>query len=149
MPNRRSHSHVSAALALVALLGGCAGSPVEGAPSTAGATTSAAKPAIRDVDVATLKADMEAGRVPVLYDVRTPGEYAGGHVEGAILLPVSELQARVGELEKWRGQPVYLICASGGRSAAAARILAEKGFSAVNVQGGTSAWVAAGHPTVK
>jgi rhodanese-related sulfurtransferase len=99
--------------------------------------------AVRDIDVATLKADSEAGSVPVLVDVRTVDEFAEGHVPGAVNIPMDQLSKRAGELDK--SQDVYLICRSGGRSARAAGQLAELGFSPVNVEGGTLAWIEAGH----
>ena len=69
-----------------------------------------------------------------LLDVRTPQEYAGGHIEGFRLIPVDELRERLGELE--RGKPVYVICQSGLRSYIACRILAGNGFDAYNFVGG-------------
>ena len=51
-----------------------------------------------------------------LIDVREAGEYAAGHVPGAALMPMSRLASRMGELDKTR--PVYVVCASGNRSAA-------------------------------
>lgn len=118
---------------------------------TAGQSSSSAPsaPAPREIDVATLKADLDAGRVPFLLDVRTPGEFGGGHVAGAVNIPVSDLQGRLAELEGARGKPVYVICQSGGRSAAAAKLLSGKGFETLNVSGGTGAWVAAGLPVEK
>jgi rhodanese-related sulfurtransferase len=98
---------------------------------------------VRSVDVAGLKAAIDGGAVKRLVDVRTAEEFAGGHVLGAINVPVDALEARLGEL----GPPgeVHVICQSGGRSARAAQTLAAKGFVAVNVTGGTGAWKAAGY----
>lgn len=98
--------------------------------------------AVRDIDVATLKSDRDAGTVPVLVDVRTVDEFAEGHVPGAVNIPMDQLSERAGELDK--SQDVYLICRSGGRSARAGKQLAELGFSPVNVEGGTLAWIEAG-----
>ena len=69
-----------------------------------------------------------------LLDVRTPQEYAGGHIEGFRLIPVDELRERLRELEA--GKPVYVICQSGLRSYIACRILAGYGFEAYNFSGG-------------
>jgi rhodanese-related sulfurtransferase len=78
-------------------------------------------------------------------DVRTPGEYAGGHAVRAINIPLSELTSKLGRLEK--NEPVYLICQSGRRSKEAADILSENGFKWVfNVTGGTNEWSARGLP---
>jgi rhodanese-related sulfurtransferase len=78
----------------------------------------------------------------VLIDVREPYEYAAGHVEQAVPLPMSVLPARVQEVPQ--GRPVYLICHSGARSAQVAAWLAQQGHETINVEGGTSGWIAAG-----
>lgn len=81
-------------------------------------------------------------------DVRTPAEFAAGHVEGAINIPLDVLASRLGELPKDRS--VHVICRSGSRSAQAADLLAKNGFDGVvNIDGGMNAWTAAGYPTVK
>ncbi len=69
-----------------------------------------------------------------LLDVRTPQEYARGHIEGFQLIPVDGLRERLGELEP--GKPVYVMCQSGLRSYIACRILAGHGFEAYNFSGG-------------
>ncbi|WP_323101273.1 rhodanese-like domain-containing protein [Intrasporangium sp. YIM S08009] len=79
-------------------------------------------------------------------DVREPGEYVGGHVPGARLVPMGQLASRVGELDASR--PVYVICASGNRSRAMADLLVRLGYDARSVDGGTSAWQASGRPLV-
>ena len=128
-------------LALLAALG-CSG---EAAPPAPGAP--AASPASPgSTDVAGLKAALDAGDA-VVVDVRTPDEWASGHVPGALHIPLDDLEGRLSELSAHRGQPVHLICASGGRSSRAAALLARQGFAQpVNVEGGTRAWVAAGYP---
>jgi len=74
-----------------------------------------------------------------LVDVRTPEEFAAGHVPGAVNIPVQELDRRMGELES-RDQPVVLYCASGVRSGRAARILKDAGYSTVHNLGPMSRW---------
>lgn len=69
-----------------------------------------------------------------LLDTRTPGEYARGHVDGFINIPVDNLRERIGEIEP--GKPVYVICQSGLRSYIASRILAGHGFESYNFAGG-------------
>ena len=69
-----------------------------------------------------------------LLDVRTPQEYAGGHIEGFRLIPVDELRERLDEIAP--GKPVYVICQSGLRSYIACRILAGHGYDAYNFSGG-------------
>lgn len=69
-------------------------------------------------------------RGAVVVDVRTPMEFRGGHAEGALNLPMDQLADLAGKLDKSR--PVLLCCASGARSASAARLLRKKGFEAFN-----------------
>ncbi|MFA6499693.1 MAG: rhodanese-like domain-containing protein [Desulfurivibrionaceae bacterium] len=74
-----------------------------------------------------------------LLDVRQPKEYEEGHLAGAKLIPLKELSGRLGELEKEK--PVIVYCAVGGRSKAAAQLLAGKDFASVyNMAGGIKAW---------
>ncbi len=77
-------------------------------------------------------------------DVREQGEYAAGHVPGAVLVPMSRLANRLGELDKSR--PIHVICASGNRSLAMVDLLVASGFDAVSIAGGTQAWLSSGHP---
>lgn len=70
----------------------------------------------------------------MLLDVRTPAEFAGGHIDGFVNIPVDELRDRLDELDK--SKPVYVICQSGLRSYIACRILAGYGFTAYNFCGG-------------
>ncbi len=69
-----------------------------------------------------------------LLDTRTPGEYAAGHIEGYINIPVDELRERLDEIDS--DKPVYVICQSGIRSYIASRILTQNGFDAYNFSGG-------------
>ena len=65
-----------------------------------------------------------------IVDVRTPEEFIGGHVEGSINIPLSEVTARLEELKTM--QPLVLCCASGGRSGQATIYLAEQGLEVIN-----------------
>jgi rhodanese-related sulfurtransferase len=76
----------------------------------------------------------------VLLDVRTPSEFAAGHIANSLLIPVQELEARIAELEPYRGKTVIAYCRSGNRSGVAAGILGKHGFSAVNMEGGMIQW---------
>lgn len=82
----------------------------------------------------------------VILDVRTPQEFATGHIRGARNIPVQELASRLDELESLREGPIDVICHSGGRSQTATNLLREKGFQARNVSGGMLAWKAASLP---
>ena len=84
----------------------------------------------------------------VVVDVRTPGEFAQGHVPGAINLPVEEVARWADRIPKDR--PVYLYCRSGNRSRKAAEYLARKGYTNLyNVEGGVLAIARAGYPLVR
>ncbi|MES2642325.1 MAG: rhodanese-like domain-containing protein [Myxococcota bacterium] len=128
--------------ASLAVLLGCAdaAAPAATAPTSA---PPAAAAAVRSVDVATLKADLDRGAVPLLVDVRTPDEFASGHVPGAKNVPLDQLAARLGEFGT-ADTEVYVVCQSGRRSASASDTLAAQGLRPVDVRGGTSAWQAAG-----
>lgn len=74
-----------------------------------------------------------------LLDVRSPEEFAGGHIDGAISIPVQELVGRMGELGDKTG-PIVVYCQSGGRSAMAKRLLEGNGFTKVHDLGGIAQW---------
>ena len=79
-----------------------------------------------------------------IVDVREAWEYERGHLPGAENVPLDELPVRVDELG--RG-PVVLVCATGNRSAEAARFLSRGGFAGVaNLLGGTAGWARRGRP---
>jgi rhodanese-related sulfurtransferase len=82
----------------------------------------------------------------IFIDVREVHEYEDGFAQGAINIPLSELQARRSEIPT--DKPVVLICQRGGRSMNAAAFLAGTNEYAalVNVDGGTSAWMEDGLP---
>lgn len=78
----------------------------------------------------------------VILDVRTPEELNGplGHIKGVVNIPVQELESRISEMEKYRNRPVAIICRSGHRSGIAQKILKQRGFNAINVEGGMNAY---------
>lgn len=94
------------------------------------------------IEVAELGSALRFGGV--LIDVREPHEYVEAHVGGARLVPLQNVPEIIGELPK--DQPVFVICLSGGRSHHAASFLRGHGIDAINVLGGTAAWVNAGLP---
>jgi rhodanese-related sulfurtransferase len=97
------------------------------------------------IDVNQLRQRLTAEPAPFLLDVREPWEYQAGHVPGARLIPLAELEDRASEVP--RDQPILAICHSGQRSLAAAGYLLHLGYSSVsNVDGGTAAWIERGYP---
>jgi phage shock protein E len=87
-----------------------------------------------------------ASKEHVLVDVRTPEEYNQGMIEDAININVEELASRVDELPK--DEPIVLYCRSGNRSAQAAQILEDAGFTEVYDLGGIIDWTAQGNTLV-
>lgn len=97
-----------------------------------------------EVDVNTALKEMNEGAF--LLDVREENEYVAGHADGAVSIPLSELQYRLEDLPGDR--EIYCICKSGGRSGQAAEALREVGFHVINVTGGSLDWRAKGLPFV-
>jgi rhodanese-related sulfurtransferase len=98
------------------------------------------------VDVAEAKEMVGESDVAVI-DVREPGEYQGGHIPGATLIPVNSVFARKDELPK--DKKIVFVCAVGQRSALAAELAAAAGLPAESLytlDGGTDAWRKAGEP---
>jgi rhodanese-related sulfurtransferase len=121
-------------LAVVALVAACGSS---------GTAEGGALP--DEVDVSTA-ASMQADGAFVL-DVREPDEWAAGHIDGATLIPLGELEARAAELPD--DTDIVVVCRSGNRSAQGRDILRDAGFDEVtSMAGGMSDWIAAGQPYV-
>jgi phage shock protein E len=80
----------------------------------------------------------------LLLDVRTPEEFADGHIAGAVNIPLAELGNQLSQVP--RDIPVIVYCRSGSRSAQAATLLRDSGYTNVLDMGGIVAWVDAGYP---
>ncbi|POX64574.1 transporter [Streptomyces sp. Ru62] len=81
-------------------------------------------------------------------DVRTPGEYAGGHVPGALNIPLDQLDRALPDIRTAAGRgDILVVCASGARSENACRVLAGSGIAGATLAGGTAAWTAGGYDT--
>ena len=86
----------------------------------------------------------------ITLDVRETDEFNTGHILNSKLVPLGKLEERLGELERYREQPVVVVCRSGQRSAAACVLLGKQGFSQVyNLTGGILAWQKASLPLEK
>jgi len=86
----------------------------------------------------------------LVLDVREADEFAQGHLQGARNIPLSQLDARSKELEKFRDKPVLIVCQHGSRASKASKLLKAQNFSALNVlKGGMQAWQEANMPTAK
>jgi phage shock protein E len=85
-----------------------------------------------------------------ILDVRSPEEFAQGHLQKARLIPVGEIANRIGELSSLKDKKILVYCHAGNRSAVASRILMKNGFTSVeNLDGGITAWTARGNKIVK
>lgn len=85
------------------------------------------------------------GNRPVVLDVREPWEFSQGHIPGAILIPLGQLNQRLTELDQTK--PTAVVCATGNRSQSAAALLGQKKFKKVyNVLNGTMGWQRQGLP---
>ena len=98
---------------------------------------------VPEIDVAALAA--RGDQETQLIDVRRPDEFDTVRVPWARLIPLADLVERIDEVPT--DGTVYVICATGVRSAKAAAHLRSIGIDAVNVAGGTKAWMEAGFPT--
>lgn len=75
-----------------------------------------------------------------LLDVRTTGEFQGGHIDGATNIPVQELEQKLSALPQKKDTPIVVYCHSGRRSASAKQLLEKAGYTKVNDLGGMSNW---------
>lgn len=94
-----------------------------------------------------LAAQLESGKAPLVLDVRTPEEFASGHIPDAINIAHDELPARLAELAAARGETLIVTCERGGRAGMAEAALLEAGFENVyDLSGHMSGWREAGLP---
>lgn len=106
----------------------------------------AARPDVSPAAVAEITARPDA---PLLLDVRSPEEFAAGHVAGAVNIPHDQLAARLAEVEA-AGRPWVLVyCRSGKRADSAEAVLAKAGIEVRQVEGSMLRWEAEGRPLVK
>lgn len=127
MTRRRPWTILLALSIFAILLAGCGGG--SGAPA----------PARQDITAAQLEAMMGDGQALTIVDVRTVGEFAAGHLPGSLNIPLSELAARVDELDE--DGRIVVVCGSGVRSVQGAEVLLDAGCSDVyNLAGGLLTW---------
>ena len=105
-------------------------------------------PPVPSIDAQELLA-REAAKDPALavLDVRTPAEFAAGHVPGAINVPHDQIEARLAELEGLRDKDVVVYCKSGRRAELALEALGQHGYARLkHLDGDMQGWTAAGRP---
>lgn len=100
---------------------------------------------VPQMDITTYMDDYHNKNNHVLIDVRTPGEFKGGHVAKAKNIPLDSIAKKMKSIPK--DKTVVLICQSGARSGAAGRKLAKAGYeNVINLKGGVMRWRGLGHP---
>ena len=90
---------------------------------------------------------LKFGKHRLILDVRQPDEHRSGHITATKLIPLNELHRRMKELPQ--GREIVCVCASGSRSASAAKVLAKEGYTVFDMQGGMLAWRRAKLPVQK
>ncbi len=104
---------------------------------------------VPSVDVEEVKKAIDQQEQLVVLDVRTPDEYARGHIEGSINLPVSDIAATYKTVLSDKEQRLFVYCLSGSRSAVAVQELQKLGYIHVfDMKSGLLAWRAKGYKTV-
>ena len=103
------------------------------------------------VDAAAMKQAMDIDPNVVVVDVRSTGEFAGGHVPGAVNVPLGDLAGRLrdkpADMEAIKDAPIFVMCHAANRSPSGARMLKKAGFTRVHVlKGGMSGWKRANLP---
>jgi len=93
---------------------------------------------LRHAEVSELATGLASSKVPLLIDVRSPGEFNGGHIPQALNIPVGEIGKRLAEFPS--DTEIWLICRTGSRSSLACKTLVNAGRRVVNVRGGMMAW---------
>ncbi len=104
-------------------------------------TSTEAHVSIAEITAAETRARQERGAEFLLLDVRESEEFETARIEGSALIPLSEIEARMGEIADWKQRPIVVHCHHGMRSARACEILAAGGFEHLeNMTGGIEAW---------
>ena len=107
------------------------------------------QPHYREIDAGEA-AELLQNLSPLLLDVRTRAEFNNGHIKNAILIPVQELQKRVGELSDYKHHDILIYCATGNRSTVSSKILIDKGFKRIyNLRYGITDWAGRNYPVVR
>lgn len=99
----------------------------------------------KTINISELVERMESDPTLQMIDVRSPGEYAAGHVPGAINIPLEQVHERMGDLKPGH---VAVLCQSGRRAGIACEYLSDLPQDVLLVEGGTKAWVEANKPVV-
>jgi rhodanese-related sulfurtransferase len=142
---QRAHLLSFAVLALTALTACSQGGTQQPKAGTATETTTQAP---ETLDAKSFQAAIGEGKA-LLVDVRTPAEYAGGHLEGSLNVDWTGANHEAEFAKLPKDQPLLLYCRSGGRSGQAMDYLKSKGYQVQHLGGGIGAWMSAGLPVTQ
>jgi rhodanese-related sulfurtransferase len=136
------------AFTALAVAGEPATTPAQAASVPAGAATKPVAVMASMSQEALLERQSKDHKHLLVLDVRTPQEYAEGHVPGAVNVPYDQLPSRLAEVPK--DKDVVLYCKSGRRAGIAADVLAANGYTRLShLEGDMNAWVEKGRPIAK
>jgi len=102
---------------------------------------------VPEIEAVDLKTHLDQRESLQLIDVRTPGEFAGGHIQGSVSVPINQLRSTLPALRLDRNRPVIAVCQTAHCSPPAVRLLRQAGFEARQLRGGMIAWNRAKFPT--
>lgn len=105
---------------------------------------------VKKLDPQNFDKKLKESKEAILIDVRTPAEYAQGHLANAVSIDIyaNDFKSRIGKLDKTK--PVFVYCKAGSRSGSAVNIMEEMGFKEIyDLSGGIIGWQQANKPTVK
>jgi len=97
-------------------------------------------PPMSSVNAAELNEKLKQPKRPLVLDVRQPEEFRTGHIVGAKLIPLGELNRHLKDLPK--DKEIVCVCATGSRSRSATKMLLRAGYNAINMKGGMTSWAA-------
>ncbi|MFC3031715.1 rhodanese-like domain-containing protein [Pseudoalteromonas fenneropenaei] len=102
-----------------------------------------------DINQQALLANQMSATPYVIVDVRSPEEFAEGHLKGAINIPHDQTDAYQTQLEALKGKPLVVYCRSGRRASMFEQLLTPKGYEILHLEGDVQAWQAAELPLIK
>lgn len=105
---------------------------------------------VTDISQAELMQRIKANQTGLILDVRSPGEYAEGHIPGAINIPHDQLDSRLAEISSYKDKDIVLYCRSGHRAGIAANTLRAAGFGKLlHLDGDMNGWLSNGNLPIK
>ncbi len=129
---------------LIVGIGACSSGTPAPAVSAGAAVAAAPEKVNTKISPADYQSKFGAGSEHLLLDVRTPEEFASGHIPGAVNISVDSLSQRLSEVPQ--DKPVVVYCRSGNRSNQAAQILDQAGYTQIYDLGGIVTWQQQGYP---